>query len=574
MKRKSIGSTAVAAALLILAAPCSHAGPVGDISIEILPGATDLALTWGTTNDYKYTVQSRADLQFSSWTNTAAAGILGTGGDITVTTAVDQILFFYRVIGDVFVQNWGFELGTLETWTATGNAFDNDPASTNWPSSGYEGTYLVNTFYGSAGGGGIGTLRSENFTLGDDELLQFKIGGWSAEGAEGTSFSYVTLNRVSDNAELDRVWAPGITGHMVHRQMTHGLSGDVDVYVEVVDDVANAWAWLSVDDFKTAKANPTFEENNGFELGTLGAWTQNDGNAFWSQPVATNWPSSGYDGTYLVNTFHGVFGAAATGTLTSATFTLEADERLSFLMGGWSSPGGAGPESFSYVTLNRASDDAELDRVWAPGVTGSMVPSMLAHNTNVAVDVYVQVVDNSANAWAWLSVDEFVPFVYVPFIPDTSFGSHTNGGFELGDWSGWTVDGTAFGGVPFDNGQGAGIAGWTGNYYALSRVGGEPATGTLTSETFAFGTTDTISFLVGGYSGWAPASNNWNYVALKRASDDSEIDRVWAPQTTGSMVEHSFSSATNIVENVYIEVVDNADTNGFAWIMVDDFQIH
>ncbi len=226
------------------------------------------------------------------------------------------------------------------------------------------------------------------------------------------------------------------------------------------------------------------------------------------------------------------------------------------------------------MTLNSAFDDAELDRVWAPGVAGAMVERFLHHNTNVAVDVYVKVSDEVASAWAWLSVDDFRPVEYVPFVPDTSFGSHTNGGFELGDWTGWIVSGAAFGAAPFDNEQGVAIGGWTGSYYALSRVGGEPATGTLTSETFSLGTNDTVSFLIGGYSGTSEGAEDWNYVALKRASDDSEIDRVWAPFTTGTMEEASFTSTTNIAENVYIEVVDDASGGGWAWLSVDDFQIH
>ena len=555
------------------------------VALEVLPGATSLALHWSSSEMFKYTVQSRDDLTLSSWTNTAAVDLIGTGGGMAVTTTVDQVLSFYRVVGNGFVLNWGFELGNLDTWIKTGDAFDNDPASTNWPSWGYEGTYLVNTFFSPNGEDGQGTLKSQSFVLGDDEILQLRMGGWSGTSPGLEDYNYVTLNRISDGLELDRVYAPGVTGFMATRQMAHGLVGDVEVYVEVVDDSGVSFAWFSVDDFLVAQANPTFEENNGFELGTLGGWTPNDGNAFWSQPALKTWPnldvpapapwpSGGVSGDYLINTFHGQFGAAATGALTSATFTLEADERLGFYIGGWSSPVGAGPETFSYVTLNRASDDAELDRVWAPNITGIMAERNLTHNTNVAVDVYVQIVDNSANGWAWLSVDEFKPFVYVPFIPDASFGSHTNGGFELGDWTGWTVDGLAFGSAPFDNAQGVAIAGWTGTYYGLSRAGGEPATGTLTSETITFGTTDTISFLIGGYSGTTPGAEDWNYVALKRAFDDSEIDRVWAPFTTSTMEEASFVSTTNIAENVYIEVVDDSTGTSFAWLTVDDFQIH
>ncbi len=705
--------------MLILSIVMAMAGSgfavVDDLAIGSVEGTNALELTWATDLAFNYTVENKTDLITENWaTNTTLAG---TGGNISVLIPVDPLQSFYRVLDSIIVLNFGFELGTVESWMVTGDAFLGQPVTTNWPSDGFVGTYLANSYYSTGGIPATGTLRSASFIVGSNDFVSILIGGWSAVGAAGTdfnyvtlnrasddveldrvyapgitgtmvgrslqhgqttnevvyvevvddeatsslwgwlsvddvlvlpndtenfsfearnfdewtttgnawpspvttnwpsdgyegqylansywpvgpsttgtltsttflvgsnefisilmgghseeggdptpatNFNYVTLNRASDNVELDRVWAPGITGTMVGRSLMHGQTTNIEVYVEVVDDSANAWAWLSVDDVLTL---PYEYGNFSFESRNFDDWTTT-GNA-WLYPATADWPSSGFEGQYLASSFLPL-GAGAIGTLTSTNFTLVADESVAFKAGGWSAEGAEGT-NFCYVTLNRVSDDAELDRIWAPGITGVMQPRVLKHGQAGDVDVYLEVVDDSANAWAWISVDAFKSFVL-----DASFGSNTNGGFELGDWTDWTVSGTAFGSAPMDNGP-QGRAGWTGRFYANSGAVGETNEGTLTSETFSLGTNDTVSFLVSGYSGWATASNDWNYVALKRASDDSEIDRAWAPNVTGTMLERSFTSATNIAENVYVEVVDDSTTNGYAWIAVDDFQIH
>jgi len=72
---------------------------IGDVRIEILPGTNALALTWFSGLGYGYTVESKSSLLIGGW-ETNRTGIFGTGGDVTVTTAVDQAKSFYRVIGE------------------------------------------------------------------------------------------------------------------------------------------------------------------------------------------------------------------------------------------------------------------------------------------------------------------------------------------------------------------------------------------------------------------------------------------------------------------------------------------
>ncbi len=69
---------------------------IGSIMTELLPSG--LALTWNTGSGYDYTLQSKIDLS-DGWLDDTT-GIAGTGGDVTVTTAVDQAHSFYRVISE------------------------------------------------------------------------------------------------------------------------------------------------------------------------------------------------------------------------------------------------------------------------------------------------------------------------------------------------------------------------------------------------------------------------------------------------------------------------------------------
>jgi len=75
---------------------------IGDITVEQLPGTTGLALTWATDAGLDYATQTKTNLLDESWTNDIT-GIVGTGGDVTVTTAVDQAQSFYRVVLDEYL---------------------------------------------------------------------------------------------------------------------------------------------------------------------------------------------------------------------------------------------------------------------------------------------------------------------------------------------------------------------------------------------------------------------------------------------------------------------------------------
>ena len=130
---------------MVMAAASAASAALDTISIEQVPGTNAIALSWSTELRANYVLEDKTDLVIGDWeTNTA---IIALGDNITVTTAVDQAQSFYRVLETIPVYNFSFELGTLEAWTATGAAFSGQPVTTNWPSSGFDGTYLVNTFW-------------------------------------------------------------------------------------------------------------------------------------------------------------------------------------------------------------------------------------------------------------------------------------------------------------------------------------------------------------------------------------------------------------------------------------------
>jgi len=71
-----------------------------NITLEQLPGTNALALTWSTDDRYAYILNNKTNLTDDVW-STHMTGIAGTGGDITVTTATEQVQNFYRVAGSI-----------------------------------------------------------------------------------------------------------------------------------------------------------------------------------------------------------------------------------------------------------------------------------------------------------------------------------------------------------------------------------------------------------------------------------------------------------------------------------------
>ena len=73
--------------------------PEINITIERLPGASGLALSWNTEPWGNYTVLNKSSLSAPSWSTHWADIPGGSSGSLTVTTTVDQVQTFYQVNG-------------------------------------------------------------------------------------------------------------------------------------------------------------------------------------------------------------------------------------------------------------------------------------------------------------------------------------------------------------------------------------------------------------------------------------------------------------------------------------------
>ncbi len=157
-----------------------------------------------------------------------------------------------------------FETGTYINWTVSGTAWGSAPSTINyWPAQ-QVGYNCQGIYYGLSRASGTsvtdpasetatGTIRSSNITLTGNGVVNFLICGWSKlPSGLPESHNYVTLNRVSNGEELDRVYAPN-QNVMVQRYLHSASAIGEEVYIEVVDDATETgYAWLGVDDFKFA----------------------------------------------------------------------------------------------------------------------------------------------------------------------------------------------------------------------------------------------------------------------------------------------------------------------------------
>ncbi|MFC5406695.1 discoidin domain-containing protein [Cohnella soli] len=452
------------------------------------------------------------------------------------------------------IPEYAFEQGSFAGWTVTGTAFGSAPTTSDHGGlvKGWRGSYWADSK--SGGDAATGTLTSGSF-LPEKELLKFRIAGFDG-GAGDSNLNFVYLRRASDDAIL-------LTAKPPQSDSFTEVTWDVTpymgtrVYIQAVDgNFGSLYGWLGIDDI-------FFSGNYGFERGTYSGWTAT-GNGFGTAPTYQhsdeNLPWSkkildvpGYDGKYYAGTH--AAGNIATGTLTSKTFVIEKPV-LSYLAAGYD--GRSGSSNQNYYWLIRASDNVPL-YVAKPPQAGHFVQKYWDVSAYIGTEVYVKVEDGVAydvvdnKDYGWLAFDDLTQL--------------ENFDFEVGTWGGWTKTGTAFGGSPQAYNPLGSVDGFRGSYYAASYVGGESATGTLTSRAFVL-ENGIFSFRKAGYDGPSGTSNQ-NFYYLRRASDNAILFTAKPPQSDKFSLQ-TWDVSAYVGEKVIFQVVDGNASGANAWLAVDD----
>jgi hypothetical protein len=160
-----------------------------------------------------------------------------------------------------------------------------------------------------------------------------------------------------------------------------------------------------------------------------------------------------------------------------------------------------------------------------------------------------------------------VPLLAMSLIAARAAVGLQNGGFETGDFSGWTADPNW---VVAEDSRGY-YSGWQGKYWAWSGGKGEPATGVLRSKAFVLDN-DAVRLLISGWNSLSGTGKprQWNYVSLNLA-DGTELDRIYAPNTT-AFVPVYLDGGRHKGKTVYVQAVDDADQPTYSMLCIDDLR--
>ena len=154
--------------------------------------------------------------------------------------------------------NLNFETGTLQDWTATGNAFEGQPVKGDAVSkrrtdmkSGHVGQFWIGTFEGG-GDDATGTLTSVSFKV-TQPWASFLVGGGGSDKTrvdvvrkEGTKEQVIFNASGTDKENMVRA--------VVDLQKHQGQ----EIFIRIVDQGRGGWGHVNFDDFVFHTAKPTF----------------------------------------------------------------------------------------------------------------------------------------------------------------------------------------------------------------------------------------------------------------------------------------------------------------------------
>lgn len=523
-----------------------------------------------------------------------------------------------------------------------GEAFSNEGVNTEsvWWNENITYSRDGNFHYGKYNPSATGVMRSTDFVLGGSGYITYKLGGCSdnsktylrfmVKQADGSvvevarysnfkywnyQFPYVQngmrlLNMVQYYADLSKY-----IGETMYIEVVDMNNSPDELGCITLDSVKTYWPekplWIDSESFLATYESDIMPDseyqvvNGGFETGDLTGWTLDgeigvvtNANGWWNENLPYN-----KKGAWL---FSGIDHESGKGTLTSSAFTVGGSGYISFMLGGGGNP------LECYISIIDAETGEELVR-YANRLFNDKGIGIINNGSNLANMVWYKadlsqymgrslkicVVDNATNGWGLITVDSFVTYYKniagVPAkanlavdikpapLPDTILGENnpyqvTNGDFESGDLTGWTLE-TTYGTTDMGYVSGQDVF-WKNAdklynkdgrflFTGVEDVNGwmEGAKGTLTSSAFTVGGCGFITFKLGG------GYNQNCYIEIVDAETDTVIAKYHndnAESNEGRMFRFKANLSAHMGSEVYIRVVDNA-SEAWGCLAVDSF---
>ena len=410
-----------------------------------------------------------------------------------------------------------------------------------------------------------------------------------------------------------------------------------EVYIRIVDnDESHYYGYIAVDDirigsgdssqtegvfftkvidYETEAASPSIHEiiNGDFELGSLAGWTVVEGEAFSNDGVNTEsvWWNENIPYSRDGNYHYGKYMPSATGVMRSSEFVLGGSGYVSYKLGGCSD------NSKAYIRFMVKQGDEAVEvarysnfKYWNyqfPYVQNGMrLLNMVQYYADlskyIGETMYIEVVDTNTSGdelgcitldsvktyWEekplWIDSESFLAAYDTDIMIESEY-QITNGGFETGDLTGWTLDGEKIGQVTNASGW------WVENLpynkkgaYLFSGIVDENAgvlesfKGTLTSSAFTVGGSGYITFLLGGggnplecYISIIDAETGEELVRYaNRLFNDKGIGIINNGSNLANMILYKADLSEYMGRSLKIRVVDNA-INNWGLITVDSF---